>query len=223
VIREETMKSKTPAFPARLPAGIRLGALAEPFAAPSPDDPTDEPVIEFTPVPRRRNRRSGWTEGRQRGFIAALARCGCVKAAARHVGLSARTVYRLLDMEGAESFAAAWDQAMDLGLARVRADALERSLNGAFVPVYRRGKLVRVEYRRCDKLAMALLGGRDRQIADSGRAVRRMRLAADFRALHERRATEERERIAAEERYQAQLEAVIERGRAAHRPRVRSL
>jgi len=219
------MTSRTPSFPARLPDGVRWQALAEPFVAPAtaPDDPAEGPVIDFAPVPRRRNRKSGWTEERQRGFIAALARCGSVKAAAKHVGLSPRTVYRLLDMDGADSFAAAWDQAMDIGLARIRADALERALSGAFVPVYRRGKLVRVEYRRCDKLAMALLSGKDRDIAEHGRAVRRMRLAADFRALDERRAAEERERIAAAERYEAELEAMIERGRANRRPSVRTL
>ena len=34
-------------------------------------DVTDEPT-DFTPVPRQRNRRNGWTELAQRAFIAAL-------------------------------------------------------------------------------------------------------------------------------------------------------
>jgi hypothetical protein len=50
---------------------------------------------------------------------------------------------------------------MKLGMAFIRDDSLDRSLNGAFVPVYRRGKLVRVEHRRSDRLAIAVLGTRD--------------------------------------------------------------
>src|SRR5687767_13242670 len=126
-------KMRKPTFPARLPLGLRLDAMAP--ASPSADTPTAEPEpdIAFMPVPFQRNRRSGWTEERQRGFIAALARCGSVRAAARHVGLSARAAYRLLDREGADSFAAAWDQALDIGRARLEADALERAMNGSFV------------------------------------------------------------------------------------------
>src|SRR5207244_1523745 len=102
--------------------------------------------IAFDPVPRLRNHRSGWTEDRQRAFIAALARCGSVSAAARHVGMTARGAYRLLDAEGADSFARAWDEAIEQGFASVQAGALDRALHGAFVPVYRRGKLDRVEH-----------------------------------------------------------------------------
>lgn len=209
---------KPPSFPARLPADVRLDAI-------SPEsDPVDEPVIDFTPVPRLRNRRAGWTEARQRGFIAALARCGSVKAAATHVGMSARTAYRLIDAPGAESFAEAWDKAMDIGLARIQSDALERALNGAFVPVYRRGRLVRVEHRRCDGLAIALLGGKDRNVLDYKRAVDRRRHHEELRAADERRAAEERERAEWRANYEAELKAMVERGeqlrRERRRPRV---
>ncbi len=209
---------RKPIFPAILPAGVRTDALC---ASPEPSDLELE--IAFEPVPRRRNRRSGWTPDKQRAFIAALARCGSVTAASRHVGLSATTVYRLLRMEGAESFAAAWDQAQDIGLARLQADALERSLHGAFVPIYRRGRLVRVEYRQCDRLAIAVLGGRNRDIANTGWAVRRVKAHADWRAHDERKAAEEREKAEFAERYEEELKAMIERGRAARQPRIRTL
>jgi len=212
----------TPAFPARLPADVRLDVLT-----PTPADPADEPDIAFTPVPRLRKRRSGWTEARQRGFIAALARSGSVRAAAAHVGLSARTAYRLLDAPGAESFAAAWDQAIDLGLARIQADALERALSGAFVPIYRHGKLVRVEYRRCDRLAVALLGGRDhRSLAHSGAASRRNH-RADLAAADAARKEAERQKEKQRACYDAELQEMIRRGedllRARREPRIRTL
>ena len=213
---------KTPAFPARLPADVRLDALAP--SAPIPDN---EAEIRFTPVSRRRNRRSGWTEARQRGFIAALARGGSVRAAAAHVGLSARTAYRLLDAEDADSFAAAWDQALDIGRARVQADALERAMNGSFVPVYRRGRLVRVEYRRCDKLAVALMGGRDHQTLAHAAAASRRNHRADLAAADAARREAERERDELRAQYDTQLQEMIRRGeellKSARRPQVRSL
>lgn len=210
-----------PTFPAFLPKGIRPELLAASTSPPSDAEP--EPAIAFDPVPRQRQRRSGWTEERQRAFIAALARCGSVRVACRHVGLSASSVYRLLDMDGAESFALAWDQAMDIGLARLQADALERALNGAFVPIYRRGRLVRVEYRRCDRLAIAMLGGKDRDIADHGRAVRRAQYKADLRDYDAGKADLERERAEFQEQYDAELKAMVERGRAARQPSIRTL
>ena len=138
---------------------------ASPFA-PAPDAAEDNQPhqIHFTPVPRLRVRRNGWTPARQRMFIAALAGCGSVSRAARSVGMTARSAYRLMDADGADSFAAAWDEAIETGIERVRADALERALHGAPVALFRRGKLVRVEQRRNDRLAIALLGGRDRGI-----------------------------------------------------------
>ena len=158
----------------------------------------DTPLIEFTPVPRQRRRRNGWTEQRQREFIAALAECGSVGRAARSVGMNARTAYRLLDAEGADDFARAWDQAIDIGIERVRLAALERALTGAPVAVYRRGKLVRVETRYNDRLAIALLSGRDNSIDAYRRtAVSRRAYRQDLRDYDKR---EERDRLEAEAR-----------------------
>lgn len=216
---------RKPTFPAILPDCVRLEALAASFASPSTAEPDVD--IAFEPVQRKRDRRSGWTEDRQRAFIAALARCGSVRAAARHVGLSARSAYRLLDMEGADSFAVAWDQATDIGIARLQAEALERSLNGAFVPVYRRGRLVRVEYRRCDKLATAMLGGRDHAALAHNGAVSRRNHRADLAAADAARRDAERQREEQRSQYDAELQEMIRRGekllRASRQPRVRSL
>ena len=77
---------------------------------------TDRPRIalpDFTPVPRRRNRRDGWTPERQRGFVAALAETGSVPAAARAVGMTPEGAYQLRRQPGAETFAAAWTAALD--------------------------------------------------------------------------------------------------------------
>lgn len=64
----------------------------------------------FRPIPVR-SRRDGWTEARQRTFVAALRSGLPVTGAADAVGMSARSAYRLADRPGAASFRKAWASA----------------------------------------------------------------------------------------------------------------
>ena len=191
--------------------------------------PSDElPVPDFEPVPRQRVRRGGGSEERQRGFIAALTKCGSVAAAARSVGMTPRSAYRLADAEGAESFVMAWDEAMKLGMDFMRNDSLERSLNGAFVPVYRRGKLVRVEHRRNDRLAIAILGGRDYTADDLRRsALSRREHRLDLAALDKAREEHKEKREAADAALRAEIDRLVdgihERCRERYGPRITRL
>lgn len=183
----------------------------------SQPDPSPTPLIDFTPVPRQRRTRNGWTEERQRGFIAALATCGSVSRAARAVGMAPRSAYRLMDAEGADDFARAWDQAIDIGIERVRAEALHRALNGSAVEVYRRGKLIRVETRFNDRLAIALLNGKDKTIDAYRRtAVSRRAYRQDLNAYDRVKAERQAE-------YKRELERVIESARPRREPRIRTL
>jgi hypothetical protein len=189
------------------------------------EDPTKH--IPFTPVPRLRARRRGWSRERQKAFIFALSRCGSVARAARAVGMSPRSAYALLDAPGADSFADAWDRAIDEGVERVRADALQRALGGVFVPVFRRGKLVRVEHRQSDALAIALLGGRDQSIDGYRRtAVSRRAHRQDMAQLDRQREEEQRRRDQVWAEHQAILDRIeLDRllGRDRPQPRVRIL
>lgn len=176
--------------------------------------------IDFTPVPRLRKRRNGWTPEAQRAFIDALARCGCVSRAARAAGKTPKSAYRLLESEGAESFAQAWDQAIARGVEVLRWNALDRALNGAWVPVVRRGRIVSFEHRRSDRLAIALLSGRNASVADnreraSSRRKHRMKLAAD----QKRRADALKQAEAVWAEHQAVLDR-IEAERANPPPRI---
>jgi hypothetical protein len=163
--------------------------------------------IAFTPVPRQRVRRNGWSPERQKLFLFALSRCGSVARSARSVGKSPRSAYHLLHAPGADSFAAAWDEAIEEGLERVRADALQHALAGAFVPVFRHGRLVRVEHRRSDRLAIALLSGHhpnvkyERDTAVSRRLYRQKLAARD---------TEEAEKRARAEAIWAEHQAILD-------------
>ncbi|MGN6499923.1 MAG: hypothetical protein ACTHKM_07225 [Tsuneonella sp.] len=67
----------------------------------------------FRPVPLR-SRRDGWSEVRQCAFLAQLYVTGSVTAAARNVGMSRASAYRLRERAGAESFAFAWDRVLTL-------------------------------------------------------------------------------------------------------------
>ena len=175
------------------------------------NDDTEEP-IPFDPVPSRTRRKDGWKPERQRGFIAALARCGSVIAAAKHVGMSASSAYRLLDREGSESFAEAWDMAAEMGRDRVRDCSIDRARNGAWVPVMRKGKIVRMEFRYFDRLAIAILSGRERALADSAED------RADARAIRRRQREEARRRAEAEKEMRRTLDAARAL-QAAPRPR----
>ena len=176
--------------------------------APDPDaggpdtDPDVDPLF-FIPVPRARRRRNGWSDERQISFIVSLSQCGSVAAAARSVGLSARSAYRLLDAPGACGFARAWDAAYALGYERTRVDALARSLHGVHVPVYRKGRLVRVEHRQSNRLAIAVLSGTRPNVLPAGRIAMldRRRNKLWWAALDQEEADEarcEKQRIAAE-------------------------
>ena len=191
------------------------------------DDPANLP--QFTPVPRRRARRNGWSPERQALFLLVLSRCGSVSRAARAVGKSARSAYHLLHAPGADSFAEAWDAAIEEGIERVRADALQHAIGGAFVPVFRKGKLVRVEHRRSDRLAVALLRGRQpdvdyhRQTAVARRHYRQAMARCTAEQEEKRRSAEE---IWAEHQAvldRIELEQLLGTRPAAVQPRLRSL
>ncbi|MFN3387302.1 MAG: hypothetical protein ACK40O_00085 [Allosphingosinicella sp.] len=132
--------------------------------------------LAFVPVPVR-GRSDGWTVARQQGFIARLALGGCVSAAARGVGMTRRSAYRLRERPDAGSFAAAWDRARGWGVARTVDVSLEKALLGERVPIVRLGRCVGEVHRFDNRLALAVLNALDR------RAERGPDPAAAFDAL----------------------------------------
>src|SRR5689334_2239456 len=69
-------------------------------------------LLEFTPVPRRKERVDGWNAERQRAFIAALSATGSKRRAALAIGMQPFGVDQLLKSEGSDSFKAAVERAM---------------------------------------------------------------------------------------------------------------
>ncbi len=68
-------------------------------------------VPAFHAVPTRQ-RKDGWTPLKQAEFIGFLAQTRSIAAAAREVGMTRETAYRLRRRKWADSFIAAWDAAL---------------------------------------------------------------------------------------------------------------
>lgn len=113
-------------------------------------------LLDFTPVPRKK-RAGGWTAERQRGFIAALAETGSVKAAARAVNMSPEGAYHLRRQPGAEGFVEAWRRAQASGMQRLTDIAIERATEGVAVPVFYKGEQVGERRAYNDRLLMFLM------------------------------------------------------------------
>lgn len=125
------------------------------FAA-EPPDPGD-PLLGFAPYLHTSPRRNSITPDRQRTFIAALAATGIVTQAAREIGASLEALYRLRNQPGAEGFSAAWEAAIDRGIARLEDCALERAILGEERVLLRGGEVVARWTRHDTGLLMFLL------------------------------------------------------------------
>ena len=119
-------------------------------------DTADPHALAFHPVPGRQ-RHDGWTPDRQRRFVAALALTGTVARAAHAVGMSGASAYNLRRRPQAESFAGAWDAALQQGRDRAFDIAMDRAINGVTTPLYYRGRFVRTRHRYDHRAIVAAL------------------------------------------------------------------
>ena len=108
------------------PAAAALPALSEDDTLPEPYDPAE---YRWVPV-RRRPRLDGWTEEKQRRFIETLADTGLVNVAAKAVGMSRKSAYRLRRAEHGAAFARAWDAARQHAGGLIEDIAFERAIEG---------------------------------------------------------------------------------------------
>jgi hypothetical protein len=118
------------------------------------------PAVDFTPAPTR-NRYSGWTAARQRRFLDHLSLSGSVGEAAALVGVTSRSAYMLRNRAGGESFARAWDAALQLAATRLAAIAFDRALHGRCERFYKDGELVMERKMPSDYLLTWLLARLD--------------------------------------------------------------
>lgn len=136
----------------------------------------------FAPVPLRA-RHDGWTLTRQRQFVEALTETGSVTAAARSVGMTAQSAYRLRRRDSARDFAAAWDAALEMGRAPLLDVAFDRAVNGVAMPIFYKGEQVGERRTYNDRLLMFLLRN---HVEPSTPASQRDFLASDWEAALDR-------------------------------------
>ncbi len=102
-----------------------------------------------------------WCSARMADFLRGLAVTQCVAEAARAVGMSRQSAYRLRARLKGQPFDIAWEAAFQHGYDELAQVALERALHGTEVPVFHKGELVG-SYRRFDeRLTCFLLARRN--------------------------------------------------------------
>jgi hypothetical protein len=128
-------------------------------------------------------RYDGWTPGRQRDFLTALARGFSVTRAADMVGMSRQSAYALRESARGAAFALGWEAAL-LRARDVLADTLiDRAFNGVRETVTTDDGRVTTRHRHDNRLAMQMLARLDKRAdaacTDTGAAAARL-AAADF-------------------------------------------
>lgn len=155
--------------------------MKQPSAPPAPLSPRRS-VPAFAPVPLR-FRKDGWTPGRQADFLGHLAETLSVSAAARHVGITRESAYRLRGKPGAASFAAAWDAILShRPAARKVTPSLDfhRAFYGTLKPIMRGGRHVATLHSSSNDALLALYR-REMAARRLGRRLRRRSQVKDAR------------------------------------------
>ena len=111
-------------------------------------------------------------------FLRALAATHSVKDAAKAVGMSRQSAYKLRSRLKGLAFDAAWDQVFRHSYENLPYAALERALNGIEVPHYYKGELIGTSRRYDERLTVTLL----KMIS----AAPCLMLGSDFPGMHER-------------------------------------
>lgn len=134
----------------------------------SPARPADRPARAAKPChtataptqaasPKRAARHNEWTLARQAEFLRHLSATHSVATAARNVGMSRQSAYRLRSKLAGQAFDLAWEVAFHHSYNVLAHAALDRALNGVEVPIFFQGEQVG-SYRRFDeRLTLALM------------------------------------------------------------------
>lgn len=123
-------------------------------------DTTDTPPEpEYPPIGRQGPQ---WDRQKMADFLRMLAATHSVSEAARSVGMSRQSAYRLRSRLKGTPFDIAWETAFRHGYDNLAHAALERALNGVEVPHYHGGELVGTSRRYDERLTVALLNMRNR-------------------------------------------------------------
>ena len=125
------------------------------YAPPAHYDPAE---YRWVPV-KRKPRCDGWTEEKMRRFIEVLADTGLVSLAAKEVGLTRMSAYRLRRSPHGAAFARAWDLARERAGTLIEDIAFERAIEGVEQECYDGyGDLAGTKTIYSDRLLTFMLG-----------------------------------------------------------------
>ena len=139
-------------------AAVRAAAMGRPpFALAAPSGQAGAPeggVSDFEPDDR-------WSKRKMAEFLRVLAAQQSVSAAARSVGMSRQSAYKLRNRLKGEPFDIAWEAAFQHGYDALHQAALERALHGVEVPVFHKGEQVGTRRHFDERLTVFLLARRN--------------------------------------------------------------
>lgn len=123
---------------------------------------TQRPSFPIAPnsleaVPQPATRRDGWTTRKQTAFLQMLAATQSVSVAAKAVGMSRQSAYKLRARLDDAPFGAGWRMATQSARNALVEAALDRAINGVEVPHYWQGELVGTSRRYDERLTALLL------------------------------------------------------------------
>ena len=147
-----------PFEPSASPAEPASAASAAPRDAPCaepPDALSDCAPLEPPPDDRRAEQR--WSRAKQVTFLQHLAASHSVAAAARSVGMSRQSAYRLRARLKGQPFDLAWAAAFDSVFNALAHAAMERAIHGVPVPYLHNGEVVHIGRRFDERLTLGLL------------------------------------------------------------------
>lgn len=107
-------------------------------ACPAAPDTTGAALQQAT----AKERHDRWNTRKMALFLEALTETGCVATAAKSVGMSRQSAYRLRARLIGQPFDIAWDGALEIGFQQLAHAALDRALNGTIVPIFYKGEQV---------------------------------------------------------------------------------
>lgn len=114
-------------------------------------------MVQQNPPPRRPPRHNEWTRAKMAAFLRELAATQSVTEAARSVGMSRQSAYKVRNRSPGTPFALAWEVALEAGLQQLAHAMLDRAVNGEEVPHYYHGELVGTHRKYDNRLAAWLL------------------------------------------------------------------
>ena len=121
----------------------------------SPDTrPCVPPEGGKMPHPRRTPHHNEWTRAKMVAFLRELAASQSVAQAARSVGMSRQSAYKLRTRLARTPFALGWEVALEAGLQQLAHAMLDRAVNGVEVPHYYHGELVGTSRQFDERLAI---------------------------------------------------------------------